>query len=507
MDRRAASDHGIPLGKLMVQAGSEVFGEIKELLPRGGRIAFLCGKGNNGGDGLVAARLAVLGGYGCECLVACSEPELMGEPRIQIEAAREANVPILFLTDAAYDATLQRLSGYDLVVDALLGTGANGEIRGAILQAIQAINRSGAPVLAVDVPSGIQCDTGEELGESVWATRTITFGLPKPFLFQGTGLEHSGEWTVAPIGLPEDLLQESTGAELLDIEWVANVIPARLRASHKGDNGHVLIVAGSQSMPGAAVMAARSALRSGAGLVTVAAIPYVCQIVASHVPECVFLPLPEYSGAIDQAAAELILDNEDRYDAALIGPGISQEDSVHIFLRALLTGWTTPSVIDADAINAVANGADLPNIDCVLTPHPGEMGRLLQASVAEVQSDRFATVRQATAQYRQCILLKGPYSIVGEENRPLAVNATGNSGMATGGMGDVLGGVIATLLAQSIPPYHAAAAGMFWHGLAADICAEKIAPIGYSAIDVANALPQARAKIVSSCNYESYFYS
>ncbi len=503
MDHRAAEEHGIPVSQLMAQAGAAIFAEIQALLPKGGRVAVLCGKGNNGGDGLVAARLAQGAGYPVQCLVASEEASLSGEPRSQLDQAQKARVPVLFANDPAYSAHLQNLPTCDLVVDALLGTGAAGEIGGIILQAIQAINRSGAPVLAVDVPSGIQCDTGEELGESVWATKTITFGLPKPFLFQGTGLEHSGEWSVADIGFPEDLLQEATGVQLLDIEWTANVIPARLRASHKGDNGHVLIVAGSQSMPGAAVMAARSALRSGAGLVTVAAIPYVCQIVASHIPECIFLPLPDQAGT----AAELLLENEDRFDAALIGPGLSQSDSVQTFLQNLWQNWQTPCVVDADALNAVASGVSLPQTDCVLTPHPGEMGRLLQASVAEVQSDRFATVQQAVGQFQQCVLLKGLYSIVGEDDRPLAVNSTGNAGMATGGMGDVLGGVIATLLAQSIPAYHAAAAGMFWHGLAGDLCAQEIAPVGYSAMDVANALPQARAKIVSSCNYESYSYS
>lgn len=500
MDRRATDDYGIPLSALMAKAGQAVFEEIQRLLPDGGRITFLCGKGNNGGDGFVAAKLAHENGYHADCLATCEDSDLSGEPRDQMLAAKEAGVPIHFASEPRYRRRTDCLGSRDLIVDAMLGTGAGGEIRGPILDAIQSINRSGTPVLAVDVPSGIHCDTGEELGESIWALKTVTFGLPKPFLFQGTGLEHAGHWDIADIGFPTDLLLEPSNAQLLEIEWVANMIPERLRASHKGDNGHVLIVAGSPTMPGAAVMAAKSALRSGAGLVTVASDAYVCQIVAGQVSECIFLPLPR----IGASTAEILLEQESRFDSALIGPGLSQDDSVLEFLASLWKDWKLTTVLDADALNAVAKGVPLPNAECVLTPHPGEMGRLLEASIAEIQSDRFATVKEAVNKLQKCVLLKGHHSIVGEQGQPLAVNRTGNPGMASGGMGDILGGLIATLLAQSVPTYHAAAAGMYWHGLAGDVCAQEIGPIGYSAMDVANALPKARAKIVSSCNYESY---
>jgi ADP-dependent NAD(P)H-hydrate dehydratase / NAD(P)H-hydrate epimerase len=487
----------------MERAGIAIFSEIKGMLPDGGRVIFHCGKGNNGGDGFVAARLAQEAGYQCQCMVACEEPDLAGAPQEQMTAARALGIPMLFADDKRYARHIECLGCADLIVDALLGTGSKGEAKGYVLQAIQAINRSGVPVLAVDVPSGIKCDTGEELGESVWALKTVTFGLPKPFLFQGTGLEHSGSWDVAEIGFPQSLLQEPTDAQLIDCEWVANMIPERLRSSHKGDNGHVLIVAGSQRMPGAAVMATRSALRSGAGMVTLASTPYVCQIVASHVPECIFLPLPEKDGTIDFDAAKVITDSADRYQSALFGPGLTTEPPILQMLAQLWEKWELPCVIDADALNAVARGVHLPKSECVLTPHPGEMSRLLEASIAEIQADRFATVRQAVEKLERCVLLKGPYSIVGEEGSPMAVNRTGNPGLASGGMGDVLGGLIATLLGQSVPTFHAASCGMYWHGLAGDICAREIGPVGYSAMDVANALPKARAKIVASCNFEA----
>jgi len=252
-------------------------------------------------------------------------------------------------------------------------------------------------------------------------------------------------------------------------------------------------------MPGAASLAAKSAMRAGAGLVTVAGAEEVCRAVAANVPEAILLPLPSIDGVIAPAAAEMLLERRASYHAALFGPGLTHEASVREFLAAVWADWDVPCVLDADALNSVSSGVNLPNIECILTPHPGEMSRLMHSSTAEVQSDRFATVEQAVARYARTILLKGPYSIVGEAEQPLMVNCTGNPGMASGGMGDVLGGVIATLLAQDLPPYCAAACGAYWHGAAGDLCAAEIAPIGYTAADVADALPKARAKLATSC--------
>lgn len=487
----------------MERAGEAVYREVHRLLPDGGRVAFLCAKGNNGGDGFVAARWAHENGLNVECLVAAEESDLKGEPREQMRKARAAGVNVIFANETRYARRTECLGCRDLIVDALLGTGARSEVKGAIRDAIQAINRSGVPVLAVDVPSGIDCDTGEELGDSVWALKTLTFGLPKPYLFLGTGLEHAGYWEVVDIGFPDTLLDEPTGIRLIENDWVDHMLPERLKASHKGDNGHVVIIAGSQDMPGAATMAARAAMRAGAGLVTVAAIPYVCQVVASQHPECTFLTLPERNGAIAPEATEALRESEGRFQSAVFGPGLSTGDGVLQFLTDIWGTWKLPTVFDADALNAVSMGIALPDCDGVLTPHPGEMSRLLEESTAEIQADRFGTVRRAVEKYQRSVLLKGPYSIVGGPNQPLTVNDSGNSGMATGGMGDVLSGVIATLLGQSLPAYFAACAGMYWHGLAGDLCSEEIGPVGYSATDVASRLPQARAKIQASCEQDT----
>jgi len=499
IDRRATEEFGIPAKVLMERAGLAVFKSVREILPTGGHICVFAGKGNNGGDGFVVARLAYENRYGVDCLVAGSEADLRPQARDQMLAMRATGLEPIFFEDPRWMARADCVGCRDLVVDALLGTGAASEVTGAVKTAIQSINRAGVPVLSVDVPSGVQCDTGEELGESVWALRTVTFGMPKPFLFQGIGIEHSGFWTVAEIGYPSALLNTPTEAKLIDTEWVGNLLPERLRASNKGDNGHVLIIAGSDTMAGAAVLAARAAIRAGAGLVTVASTPRVCMMVNVSLPEALTLPLPETEGVIDLRAAEALLAQQGRCDSALFGPGLSHSRPVCDLLERVWRDWTIPTVIDADALNAVSEGLALPAANCVLTPHPGEMSRLLKNSVAEIQADRFRTVAKAAEQFGKTVLLKGPYSLIAERNEPMLVNSTGNPGMASGGMGDTLAGITATLLGQELPGYYSMACAAFWHGFAADLCASEIGAIGYTATDVSNMLPSARVKIGESC--------
>lgn len=482
---------------LMERAGLAVFSAVRDMLPEGGRLTVMCGRGNNGGDGFVVARHAHQAGYYVEVLVAALEGELTAEAATQLSVARAQGVQPIFFDDARWARRAECVGCRDLIVDALLGTGAEGCVRGPVLEAIRAINRSGVPVVSVDVPSGIHTDTGEELSESVWALRTVTFGLPKPFLFQGIGLEHAGHWTVADIGFPYDLQNEPTSARLLDAEWVSSLLPERLKASHKGDHGHVLIVAGNRRMPGAAMLAARAALRAGAGLVTLASVPSVLQACAATLPEVVTIPLPEQDGVIAPEGAEILLEWMHRSHSAVFGPGLGNHDLIAEFLEKVWERWEVPSVIDADAINAVAKGVRLPAIEAALTPHPGEISRMLHCSIAEVQADRLRTVSHAVEKLKKTVLLKGAYSIIGEEDQPLAVNPTGNPGMASGGMGDVLSGVIATLIAQDLPPYCAAACGAYWHGVAGDLCAAEVGQVGFLATEVADRLPHARAKIAT----------
>lgn len=498
LDLRATEDYGIPAMVLMERAGLAVFEALQEILPERGSIGVVCGKGNNGGDGFVVARLAHAAGYAVECLVTSPEIDLRTECHAQMVQAQAQGIRVYFPNQGPWRRKFDCLGKFDLIVDAILGIGAAGEVKDEVAFAIESINRSGIPVVSVDVPSGIETDTGDELGDSVWALRTITFGHPKPYLFQGIGIEHAGKWSVANIGYPRALMNQRTEARLIDNRFVSGLLPERLRSSHKGANGHVLVVAGSNAMRGAAVLAARAAYRSGAGLVTVAAIESVCQAVMAQVPEAVLLPLPEQNGVIAPQAASLLIDAQHKFKSAIIGPGLTHQPEVLDFLRTLWSEWDVPTCIDADALNAVAKGIPLPAGPCVLTPHPGEMSRLLEHTVAEVQENRFAAVRDAVEKFGKTVILKGPYSIVGSPFEPLNVNQTGNPGMAAAGMGDVLSGVVGTLLAQDLEPYYAASCAMYWHGSSGDSCAKKIAELGYTALDLADALPQAREEILNN---------
>lgn len=488
----------MPAIVLMERAGLAVFQAVQEFLPDGGKIAVVCGKGNNGGDGLVVARLAHERGFTVSVLMTAEESDLREECRLQLLQLQAYGLMPIFPSDDRWEMKMDCLGMNDVLVDAIIGIGAEGIIQGKPAQAISAMNRAGVPIVAVDVPSGIHTDSGDELGESIWAMRTITFGNPKPFLFQGIGLEHSGHWTVEHIGFPPRLLSEPTDAMILDGSGISNVIPERLRGSHKGVNGHILIVAGSHAMRGAAALAAKAAFRSGAGMVTVAAIDSVCDAVMTHCPEAVLVPLPEQDGILTRDSAEVILASKSKFTGALFGPGLTHQPQVVDFLNRVWSNWDVPSCIDADALNAVSLGVQLPDCPCVLTPHPGEMSRLLQSTIAEVQADRFAAVCEAVEKFGKAIILKGPYSLASAPGLPCLVNSTGNPGMASAGMGDVLAGVIATLLGQEIPPCEAAAAGMFWHGLAGDLAAEDSGAIGFTARDVILQLAAARAKLTES---------
>ncbi len=505
IDNQAIEAYGIPQRVLMERAGYGVFQKLQELLPEGGSIAVVCGKGNNGGDGLVIARLAREAGYFVDCLVANSSPcrEAGGGGQVGVpdsgskivpndellQALKASGITPTFADDEYWVPRLQALASHDLIVDALLGTGAEGEVKGDIAAAIHAINQAGTLVLAVDVPSGIDCDTGTTLGAAAVADVTVTFGLAKPFLFCNDGLECAGDWSVAEIGFPSELLENPTGAILIDHRWAGERLPVRTLGSHKGDNGHVLVLAGSLRMRGAAVLCAKAALRSGAGLVTVAGPEEVCAAIAAHLPEALLLPNPTVKELIDHKA-----------DVGLFGPGLTHDVPVRNLLLNLFESWNRPAVVDADALNSVAIDKKLPNGTCVLTPHPGEMGRLLESSAAEVEAHRFAAAEQAAERFGHTVLLKGRYSIVATPGHPLSVNSTGNNGLATGGSGDILAGIIASLLAQGLEPHEAAACAMFWHGLAADLCAQEIGSIGFSPSDVAQMLPKARDTIIQKCN-------
>jgi NAD(P)H-hydrate epimerase len=406
-------------------------------------------------------------------------------------------VPIFAPSDGA--KAHRALGKADLVVDALLGTGARGAPEGAVFDAITAMNALGKLVVAVDIPSGVDCDTGSIPGEAVWANRTVTLGLPKPFLFKGEGMDRVGKWTVESIGFPTVILDEERDARLIGAQEVKALLPKRAKQTNKHKQGSVLIVAGCEKMPGAAVLAAGGALRAGAGLVTVASVASVCEAVSKNLPEAILLQLPEVRGVISPDAADVILEKQDRFQSAVFGPGISTAEPVGHFLKRV---WSEPlkwrMVLDADALNWIAKGISLPTTDVVLTPHEGEIARLLHISPEDVSLSRFKAARQAFENLGKTIVLKGAYSLIAGAGNPLLVNPTGNPGLAAPGTGDVLSGVLGALLTRH-ESLRAAIAGVYWHGLAGDLCAKEIGPAGFLASEVADRLPKARATITSAC--------
>lgn len=494
LDKAATEEYELTNESLMEMAGQTAATAVAELAG-GGAVLVVCGTGNNGGDGLVLARILKLAGSPVKVYVAGSAKKLSELNKQMLAKARFAGVTVCFYGEDGWGDLGDDAADSEVIVDALLGTGQVGEPKGAVKEAIMTIRDAYATIVSLDVPSGIDADSGAADGVYLDADVTIGFGVAKPCYFQGVGAEACGDWQVEDIGYPDEVLQTFGNYLALDEPLVIEALGHRPVNSHKGNNGHVLVVAGSYQMRGAAVLAAQGALRAGAGRVTVASTVEVCDAVAACSPEAMLLPLEDDDGVISKTAVSQILDMADTVDCALFGPGLTTHESVRAFLQEVWEDWTLPAVIDADALNAISLGLKLPNVPCILTPHPGEMARLLGTSSEKLQHDRFGTVKAAVQKYQCTVLLKGAYSLIAGPESTLFVNTTGNPGMASSGTGDVLAGVVASLLVQGQATTNAAAIGAYLHGLAGDICAEESGPVGFLASDVASALAASRAKL------------
>lgn len=502
LDRRAIQDRGLPSLTLMENAGRAV-AEAAVRMTRASParpIVILCGAGSNGGDGLVAARHLAQMGRTPEVLLAAAPDQIAGDAAANLSRLGEVGLSPTQATEPG--AVVAACSRAGLVVDALLGTGLSGEVSGLPRQLIEALGNTHRPVLAVDIPSGLDADSGRPLGAAVRARETVTMGLPKIGLYLYPGCDYAGRVSVADIGLPGDLLDESPAvAELTVPTWVRFLLPRRRTAAHKGDLGRVLVIAGSAGMTGAACLCAEAALRVGAGLVTVGCPASINDILEVKLTEVITFPLPEtYERTLDTRALALILDLADQADVLAIGPGLSRQPDTAVLVRRLVARAERPMVIDADGLNALADTAALLEGDhapTVLTPHPGEMGRLMEVRPEEVQANRLHFVEAATNRFQSVIILKGACTLIAEQGRPLMVNPTGNPGMASGGTGDVLTGMVAGLMAQGLLPFEAAAAAAYLHGLAGDLAAGQVGEASLLAGDVLRALPEALKTVLA----------
>jgi len=495
-DRRTITEVGIPSAVLMENAGRQVVAAMERHLPGLGdlRVAVVCGKGNNGGDGFVVARALEASGVetGVYLLVPASKIE--GDARANLSALEAVGVSVVDVAEPdAWAAHLPEIGACDVVVDALFGTGLTRPLEGRWRTVVSDLNASGVTIVSVDLPSGLSADSARLIGETIDATLTVTLGAPKLPLLVPPAATQAGDVVVADIGIPDAVIGALDGPrlEVITREWARDVIEPRSDDIHKGDCGRVLIVAGSTGKTGAARLAALGALRSGAGLVTVAT-PRACQsVVSTLMPEYMTLGLDESAdGMVAAEAVEMVL--AERCDVLAVGPGLGQGPGVRAFVRALVERARVPLVIDADGLNAFADDAaglaGRDGSDVIITPHPGEMARLVGTTIDHVQTHRVEVARELATTRALFVVLKGARTVVATPDGAVLINMTGNPGMATGGTGDVLTGVVAAWVAQLLDAETACALAVCLHGLAGDLAATKQGEVALIASDLANHL-------------------
>jgi len=492
---REAQARGISADALMEAAGREVADAAVRLAggSYGRRAVVVCGKGNNGGDGLVAARY--LDAWGVRTTVVLLEEggDLREPAASNLRRLAPTQVRVRRFSDALLSRELERA---DVAMDAIFGTGFRGAPEDAHAEAIAALNASGVPVVAVDIPSGVNGETGAALGEAVRADLTVTFGAAKPGILLFPGAAHAGVVEVEPIGFPRDLIRSDL--LVVEAEDVAAWLPPREAETHKRSAGYAVVVAGSRSMTGAAALAGSAAYRAGAGLVAVAVPESALPVVQEIVREAVFVPLPETAAGAAAGGSARLDDVLAQADALAVGPGMTTEERTSAWVRELVRSSEIPVVLDADGLNAFAGrAADLADrkADLILTPHVGEFARLADAPAREVEADRVRHVRELAATTVATVLLKGSRTLVGTPDGVVRVNPTGGPYLATGGTGDVLTGAIAGLLARGLAPPEAAAAAAFLHGIAGRLASEERGE-GTMAGDVLDHLPRAFGEVL-----------
>lgn len=508
LDRLSQEKYRVASWALMTRAGEAVAAAALKRWPRARRdgVLVVAGKGNNGGDGMVAAR-ALLGEHvPVRALLLASASELRGDAaRAHSEFIKAGGTIVEAAGQAALDAAMSVRAG--VIVDAIFGTGLNAEVRGLPRLAIEAINRAsdgGARVVAVDIASGVNSDTGAVMGAAVRAALTMTFGFAKFGHVSYPGAERCGDLEIAEIGFaPAAIAEIAPRGRFLDATEMRPLVAPRARDSHKGDYGHVMVIAGGRGKSGAAILAARGALRMGAGLVTAAIPESIAAIVAAGQAEMMTEAVADRDGHFDgQHAPGVIAKLIEGKDALVVGPGIGQSDDTRAMLEWLIAegaGPNRPMLIDADGLNLVAQlgAAALRRArgSLVLTPHPGEAARLLGTTTAAINADRISAARRLAELSGAGVLLKGARTIIAGAGGEIDVNGSGNPGMATPGMGDVLSGIVGALLGQGMAPLDALGFGAFVHGWTADRLAAQVGPVGYLAGDLADELPSALAAL------------
>lgn len=502
IDRRASSEFGIPSIILMENAGLRTLEVIEEILgeTKNRMIVILAGKGNNGGDGLVIARHLINSGAVVETYLTGEVEELTQDSRINYEILLKMGVRIFPLSsEKDLDLLMLSLMNADLIVDALYGIGFKGSLNQFDSRLVKMVNWCRAPVVAVDIPSGVEADTGRVNGEAIKASHTVTFALPKIGLVLEPGKEYVGTLSVADISIPAVLLEDKTiKTNLISEAMLGALIKPRSANSHKGTYGHALLVGGSPGMVGAVMMSSQAALRTGAGLVTAAVPESLTAVVDSSLMEVMTAPLAQTGqSAIALEALPAIENLLGTVSVCAVGPGMSRYPEAGAIIRHILERSGVPLVIDADGLNALENDAAIlknRQVPIVLTPHPGEMARLTGKTIEEIQSHRLEIAQTFAEEWGVTLVLKGNKTIIANPSGEVYINISGNPGMATAGSGDVLTGIITGLIAQGLKPQDAAFAGVYLHGLAGDLAAQIKGELGLIAGDLISCIPEVLKK-------------
>lgn len=516
IDKLASENYGIPGIVLMDQAAKAVadvalrqenFSDNSN-----GKIVVFCGKGNNGGDGFGAARyLANAGLQTAVFLVNATFNDLQGDAALEADMLRKAGIPInSILTEEDLSFAEVKSLRADLIIDAMLGTGFKGELRGLYKSVCSMINSLEKVVLAVDVPTGVDADFGTRAENAIWADMTVTMALPKTGLLLYPGKENVGELILADIGMPEKLLASCDSKKyLVTADDIAQMLPVRKPNAHKGDAGRVVIAAGSPGFTGAAAMSAFAAVKAGGGLVSLLT-PLSCRdILSTKLTEVMVHGLLErMPGVLGGAAEGDILQRTAKADVLAIGPGLGTSENTTQVVLNILKNATKPVVIDADAITALKGNMNiLPKMQVakVLTPHPGEMARITGIDISVIDRERINVAAHYAKEWKATVVLKGAPTVVALPDGTTYLNSTGCPAMATGGSGDVLTGVLAALIASGMPVEKAAVAAVYLHGLAGEIASEG--EIGLAASDIALAIPKARKAIYEQEDLQFSIYN
>jgi NAD(P)H-hydrate epimerase len=503
IDKRAIAEFGIPGLVLMENAGRACVAEIIAGFGQSGRAFVLAGKGNNGGDGFVIARLLIEAGWNVTVLILAELQQISGDAAVNLEKLPTSVIAFCTDPDHLSDLYCEDIFQADLIVDAIFGTGLRSDLSGIYREAIELVNSSGRPILSVDIPSGIHGTTGRPLGNAVRADITVAFAFAKLGHILYPGAEHTGRLVVADIGIPAELMENTPGYDFLNITTVHPLLRRRDRQAHKGSCGHDLIIAGSTGKTGAAALCTNSAVRAGSGLVTLAVAESIHSILEFKTTEAMTVPLADAGSGFLTSSVVPVLEKLLIGKAAVaVGPGLGRRPGTVALVQTLIETVDLPLVLDADGLNALAEDLTLlhrkKSKSVILTPHPGEMSRLVGSSIPDVEAIRISVAQEFARRYDVYLILKGARTIIASPTGTVAINGSGNPGMASGGMGDVLTGILVSLLGQGYSAWDACRLGVFIHGYAADLVAREKGEIGITATDVLEMLPYAYHELLNT---------